>query len=415
MLAVRKRSDALGMLIKLMIICIIWYSECIQQRFFQINNFLMLAGSALLLFVLLDISSRKVRLSKIIPAPIRYLISFIVYMLIVPSLFAASFTAHITQWTISFEFVLVMLCVVYICQTRNCVEFFIINYMFMYLAMCIIFLISPIAYLGLDVGRYTFGINTNPNGFSIGLTMGIFSTLYLVSRKKVPLILGLVLSMVYLFAIFQTGSRKGLIGCVFCLAMWLIMCYIPSVPHRQVIRKLWRSFLVIAFVVVALVIMRPYYYNSDLARRMTYAAEELTSGDRGDMYSLGFYLWRQHPIFGIGFQGFSHYYSAGAYSHATLIEVPVSGGAIGMLIYLSAYFALLKDIIRRIRQDLRAISEPDKIYFQHRMALILFGLLAINFVCIIHPYQLDSNVNFALAVALCYTVERDEGVEKRGC
>jgi hypothetical protein len=48
---------------------------------------------------------------------------------------------------------------------------------------------------------------------------------------------------------------------------------------------------------------------------------------------------------------------------------------------------------------------PDalgKAELQHRMALIMLGLLAINFVCIVHPYQLDSNVNFGLVAALCY-------------
>ncbi len=218
----QNKTDILGLLIKLSIICIIWYSECIQQRFFSINNFLMMAGCAMLAFVLWDISYRRIRFSdlrEIFPAPSLIIVGFMAYMIIFPSLFAASFSAHIKQWITSFEDVLVMLCVVYICRTRDCAEFFIKNYMLMYLAMCIIFLISPVAYQGMNNGRYSFGLRMNPNGFAIGLTTGVFSALYLVSRKKIPLIIGLGLALVLLYAVFQTGSRKGLIGCLCCIVI----------------------------------------------------------------------------------------------------------------------------------------------------------------------------------------------------
>jgi O-antigen ligase len=398
----QNKTDVWGLLIKLSLICVIWYSECIQQRFFRISNFLLMAGCAMLAFVLLDISYRRIRLREIFPAPSLIIVGFMAYMIIFPSLFAVSFSAHIKQWITSFEYMLVMLCVVYICRTRDCTEFFIKNFMLLYLVMCVIFLSSPVAYKGVGAGRYSFGLYMNPNGFAIGLTTGVFSTLYLVSKKKIPVIIGLGLSLVFLYAVFQTGSRKGLVGCICCIVMWVIIWYIPSGPRRQSLRKLGRFLFILLFIAAALVVLKPYYANSALARRMTYAIEEMLSGTRGGMYSLGYDLWKQNPIFGIGFQGFSRYYPTGSYSHATLVEVPVSGGTVGLLLYLAAYFILLKDIVKKIRQDRRMPDAPDKAVLQHRMALIMLGLLAINFVCIIHPYQLDSNVNFGLTAALCY-------------
>ena len=107
----------------------------------------------------------------------------------------------------------------------------------------------------------------------------------------------------------------------------------------------------------------------------------------------GLELLKESPLFGLGFQSFSYHYVS--YSHATLIEIPVSGGIIGALLYFSIYYVSLKKTISLFRQT-KGIPELVDEHMRVKMDLILWAAMLFYSTCIIHPYQFDSFILFGM-------------------
>ena len=91
--------------------------------------------------------------------------------------------------------------------------------------------------------------------------------------------------------------------------------------------------------------------------------------------------------------GYSYY--NGAYSHSTLIEIPVSGGIIGSFLYFYMYFISIRKTILLLRQTSNR-KDMKVEYIQVKMLLILWSAYLFYCTCIIHVYQYGSAIVFGL-------------------
>ena len=148
-----------------------------------------------------------------------------------------------------------------------------------------------------------------------------------------------------------------------------------------------RAFFVLIFVFYRL------YSDSDIAARMGDLNEETTTGSRASMYKFGLSLFLKQPLLGLGFQGFKYYY--GYYSHATIIEVPVSGGIFGTILYFASYVFSIKkciSIFKYYKKEEGCSSELVEV----KMLIVLWAAMLFYCSCIIHPYQYDSYILFGM-------------------
>jgi O-antigen ligase len=59
------------------------------------------------------------------------------------------------------------------------------------------------------------------------------------------------------------------------------------------------------------------------------------TGDRYEMYQVGFEMFQEHPVAGVGIGHFAYYYRSHQYSHSDYIEPLATTGLIGFLLYQS--------------------------------------------------------------------------------
>lgn len=386
-------------MVKIMIFSIIWYIEfCV--RYFQISNALLLLGGALAFFLFLDFFSDGKSSFGRIPRAVWFLFIYEVYTLVFGAVVAPDFSAHVSQGIKMVEYTLVLFAILYYAKTKGSIKFLVWNYAIMCTLMCFIFLYKPIFYHNNPLlGRMSFASSMNPNSFGMLMAMGSWSVLYLASCKKIPMFLAVIISGLEVIAIFQSGSRKGIIGILIIIALWIVLCYIPSTDSNKWHIKILKIAICLCTMITGLFILAPYYMDSNLAGRMAELTKEASGGARNDMYVEGLKYFKKSPLFGYGLQGFSYFY--GAYSHATIIEVPVSGGIIGTTLFLAMcieiFFSIIKKLIHcRNVFDIQSFIRP-------RMALVLLGSMAFYSIAMIHIYEISSYIYVGLIIAL-YTL-----------
>ncbi len=387
-------------------ICIvmIWfitlYSTIIQYVFIQIPNGMLIFGTGILLFYIMSNSAKSFAIREDLTEEDIYMLLFMAYIFVVGFFFAPSRGNHISQWITCLEYLFVEIVIASTIKASG-KDIFHTLLLVVAIALALILLRNPVEYK--NTGRYSISNDVNPNSLGLALVAGIWAVLYRQSNKKQPLVFTGIIVALLGYCILLTGSRKSLIGAGLTIVLWLIFCFLPDLKGNSV----WRGTITLfVMLILIFIIVREFisaYSNTTIATRMDNLFYEASEGQRSNMYQYGFELIRRNPLFGIGFQGFKYYY--GLYSHATLIEVPVSGGIIGTVLYFSIYFLSLKNI-RSVYKKTKGIKD---FYPEHRrikMILVLWLVMAFYTICIIHPYQFDSGIYFGIIFGETAYLER---------
>lgn len=190
----------------------------------------------------------------------------------------------------------------------------------------------------------------NANDISGKMCIGISFSVYLLKYakgklKKAFLILSMLL---FLVLILFCGSRTGFL----LLAMLFVFYLFVSARGIKVFRAVVIS---VAFSIVAYYLIMNWEpaYNV-LGSRVETLLRGLAGGN-GDgsfnwrrlMLEEGWRYFKENPVFGYGIDSFRYMFGIEkgleTYSHNTFIEILVSGGMVGFLLYYSLYvFILLK-------------------------------------------------------------------------
>lgn len=371
---------------------LIFYINFIQYKLFQSS--LVIIGIGLLIVYFTGISVlRKNRIT--ITNSLSMLLIYTIYM-IIPSLISFNMSI-LNEYITVLEYSIIMFCLVLFCCEINDVEWLIKFKFFSTLFICISFIISPAVYHDkVHTIQYTLVPSLNPNTFSLDVLIGLWSLLYLNSKKLIGIIITSLGALFFLYCIFLSAARKSLVCAIITIVLWAIWIYIPG---RR--KKGKKSSGVIRVVIIlglsGIVVFFAVRYLSEAQAFLRFQSF-LIGGDgsvekRIRMYEEGIEVFFKKPIFGYGFGGFSSMF--GGYSHATVIEVPVSGGIIGAVLYGLFLFGLTRDV-KRYRSQKRLNKEYDN---EDSMNLILCIIILILCVCVIHPYLFNSYVIIAIVVA----------------
>ena len=193
----------------------------------------------------------------------------------------------------------------------------------------------------------------------------------------------------------MTGSRKSLIAVLLVLLLWTLLCYMQIKKSKHVI---WNIFAISLIVYIVLLFLKPYYSDSILSSRMSFIGNEFEGGGYGrwGLYNYGYELMKTSPMFGYGYGGFKVLYGR-FYSHATLVEIPVSGGIIGSILYFSAYILLYMKLFKHSFRNKRVYGNIVQ-KEEARLLFILLIMLMFYSTVIIHPYDLNSMAMIGLLI-----------------
>lgn len=210
---------------------------------------------------------------------------------------------------------------------------------------------DPGAYVGTD-GRIA-GTVGNANLFSVVLNVALAVTLVNSAKSRTLILraifLGIAAFLFYMIA--ETGSRKGMIGSI------LVLMIVSALLAANIRRKSAAQFVGAVLISLLLLIgAGTFLATSQHANRLEGLVVAAETGDpsKGDN-SLGvraalaksaFNEAVRHPILGIGLANFRDLQiglleKTGTYSHSNYLEILVSTGIPGLLLYTSIYFILL--------------------------------------------------------------------------
>ena len=236
---------------------------------------------------------------------------------------------------------------------------------------------------GSRMGREITNENTFGMAFSQALIMAYYY--YLKSRKKIHF----ASMAIFLIFALSSGSKKALLMCIVGVVGLSLFYY--------GFQRIWKTVLVAAVVaIVGYFILQLPLFSVINGRITSYLSGDLNTSDMNRMRFIeyGISLIKEKPIHGWGLQNFRYVTGTGAYSHNNFIEVFVSTGIIGFLIYYSMYLTAGWTVIRRFIQRKEVTMIVSLILL---LISVVFGYGAVQF------YSKDTW--FFLAVLLATTDE----------
>lgn len=182
---------------------------------------------------------------------------------------------------------------------------------------------------------YTMGPLNNTNALAHVMIFGIFGLVASKENGTKKLGLKTIFILLFCYTIILSGSRKGLISAVVFVVIWGYSLIRKFRRNPENSGGLLPAFLVIIAIAVVAIYFSKYYIVSDQYERLMRIfgiGEDSSNEDRIQMYQLAVNLWKQHPIFGVGFNQYKLYSWRGDYSHSTYAEILSCSGLIGSLI-----------------------------------------------------------------------------------
>lgn len=373
--------------------CLIWvtviYSSIIQYKYFEIQNGMLILGVLILIMYLLYINGQPFSLDSLFSREITWMIVYMGYSFISGIVSSPKVNNHISQWVTSIEYLFIM-CIIASLLKKSGSDTFHYLLVIVAIILSVLIIYEPVLY---TTGRYSISSKLNPNGLGMYFTAGIWSSLYLQYKRKIPLIctFGIIALMEY--ALINTGSRKALIGSVIVILGWFFICFFPGLKRFSLGKRIAYTLLIVVLASLLVLFFLFYYHQSIISDRMKSIQTEATEGERYQLYQLGWSLFLQQPLIGYGFNGFLYF--RGEHSHATFVEVPVSGGILGVALYVVPYIYSINRSIKLLKNSKKStelMTERGEV----KMLLVLWAVMIFYCSCVIHPYQFLSYILFGL-------------------
>lgn len=297
-----------------------------------------------------------VKHKKIIHLQFVLISSFFVVYCIFSSLWAPNFDVSYKASIQLFKSVFVSVLFITLIDSRSTFKWALFSFSLAGIIYSILYLQNvDIASLGANrIGSATDdSLDLLPNVNTVGLFLS-FSFVYFLycyfSEKRSLYIVLIAFSFVVIFIL---GARKSILSLCFCLVM---LTHRLKVSSRIKIVILCCAFIVLLFVYVP---SEYLIFVSERLAQLNFFSNKISDLDESDstrilLLESGFMYGLASPILGNGYYSFSQLllkdYGFSMYSHNNLIETFVGGGIIGVILYYSLYYVVLKKCYIRNKQ-----------------------------------------------------------------
>ncbi len=220
-----------------------------------------------------------------------------------------------------------------------------------------------------EIGRSS-GLMGNPNSLTMSMAFAAFLVWIFPERFNVMV----RFSAIFLggYGVFVSGSRKGLI----LLAALFLVVGVDQVFKLGKVKMV----VIVPFVLAGLIVFNGYLYtaaknyggNVVSVQRLQkgLSGKDRSYNDRAHLIEAGIKLWKESPLIGHGFSQFSRLSGYGSYAHNNYIEVAVSGGIIGLLLFYSIHVIIL----------FKALKTQNPLRLRLIILLLTIGIIDMAFV-----------------------------------
>lgn len=173
---------------------------------------------------------------------------------------------------------------------------------------------------------------------------------------------------------FFTYSRSTLYAQIFAFIIYFIFF-----KSRNKVREI----LAVAGYLVIIYLIDPQILGRSLIAAQAGSLEQ--ADIRSVIWSTSFNIFKDHPLFGIGFGNFSVFYERYlrvpseifGHAHNDFLNVAVNAGIVGLLAFIFMWFVFLKNLLRRYKEKKEGYSK----------ALILGGVLSVTAFLLASQFQ----------------------------
>ena len=385
--------------IKFSVALFIIYQTYIQNKIISIPRFIPIMSGVILLLFLLHYHAHKASSFVKLPRECFYFLFYSCSMLLIGMIGSTSISSHLSRCMDVFGYMFLMFSLVYVCLLDASPMFALKTVFITSIILAISFIRNPVL---LPTGRYSLTMIVNPNSLGMSMMSGIWCAICLKRRNAINLFIMLLSFTVFAYVMFLSASLKS----ISAILVFFVVDYLFSV-RRNVYEQKGKNARFLLDILVAIVVVIAVYiffaqesafYSTIVGQRISSIMEGTASDKRIRLYRYGIEIIKEHPIVGVGFNGYEGL--VGNYSHSTLIEVFASGGFIGGTIYFFGFFAMIIKYLKNYiyenkKHSLSAHGSGEAIAGMALMTVLIF--------VIIHPYEMKSYVNYALCICLANT------------
>ncbi len=225
--------------------------------------------------------------------------------------------------------------------------------------------------------------DTNQLAYAVAFSLPLLLGILISSRNALARIFLFILSGLYLYCIYLTQSRGGML----CAALILPLSFM-FIARKKLIK-------IIAVIFCAVVFVFAYTHSSRLSTTGDYKSDESAMG-RVEVWADALAGIRQHPIFGFGKDQFTEHYARAP--HNSYLQVVAELGLVGLYLWIALFYVSLKDLKNAAMGDwsdqLNIISKA----LQVSLFAYLFGSLFSS-----NAYYVTLYILFAITIAVCRT------------
>jgi O-antigen ligase len=276
------------------------------------------------------------------------------------------------------------------------------------LVLCLrVFILTPADIWGSSRLGEEFGLN--PNTLGMVLSHSTIALIYLGMKNKSKLYFIFILPLISL--VFLSGSRKAflmIIGGTFLL----FFLYTNKVKNKLFVIVV----AILSFWGIYQIIMNIPFFYEVLGKRINITnivnhQFTASTNTRISMIKEGWFLFTKRPIIGYGLENYRLVSSFGTYSHNNYIELLVSTGLVGFIIYYSLPVCILiSSLIKKIKGN----SEYNIIIVFVSIILII-DLAMVSYGHLITHFIIAASVSYYKILRLKENNNQDSIQKERSC
>ncbi len=377
---------------KLFFIFILFYMGWFQWVFEGVPHLTLLLGAVMIAFLLFHSLLYKKSIIQVITFEILIWMIFAMLSLGI-GVYVAINTGYLFDSIITYiQYLMLIFAMVYISLREKRINF-IIN---AYILLAIVCALTT-KFWGVYVfsNRISMSISMNPNTTAITMVLGVFCVLFQLNlNRKVISLVQLSAIFLFIYIILLTASRNGFLCLFVLLFFWIVVVGKDSIKELKNTHIFYKIFLLAIAVLAISFIVNEFLY-SNLMLRVKDISEGGTKDTREIMINYGIQLFKEKPIIGYGLDNFKAYFYTGSYSHNTYIEVLVSTGLLGAIIYFIPYISLTIKTLILSNKSNSNVSKEAKLFFGLMLVLIVLGM------GVIHFYNFNSMIAFGFLITFC--------------
>jgi hypothetical protein len=241
------------------------------------------------------------------------------------------------------------------------------------------------------------GTMGNANTFGLFAVTVCWLAILLVMTARARSVRGVAACAVLLSAmvVLWTQSRKAMLGLPLSVGVSLMLLAATRSRHQSTklwMQEHWSSVVAGVAALVLTIVLLAYSPYGVRVRDLLGGRMDASGTEREMMLRAGMRLWGESPVFGAGLERFRLYYG-GSYSHSTLVEILISTGGVGCMLYFLA-------LVSAVRSTIAVARDPtdDIVFLAAVVATVLIALfIFFNVFAVLY----DDRMLWPLLGALC--------------